>query len=67
MRIDPKYNIGDTVYIITDKEQNPNIITGIIVRPGNNLLYKLSTKSGEQDYFDIEISNAKDIILATSN
>jgi len=50
-----KHSIGDIVFLKTDKEQNPRIITGILIRPYGNLYY-LSKCDTETQHFDIEFS-----------
>ena len=40
--IEPTYNIGEFVYIKTDKEQDQRIVTALIVCPAHDILYELS-------------------------
>jgi len=49
------FDIGDIVFLKTDSEQLPRIITGILMRP-NNLLYYLSNGTNETQHYEIEIS-----------
>jgi hypothetical protein len=65
MVIDNKYEIGQVVYCCTDKEQQPRMITGIMVRP-TAILYVVSLNGNESYFYEIEISNVKDIILTTT-
>ena len=34
MNIDNKHDIGDTVYLVTDPEQQPHLVTELVVSPG---------------------------------
>ncbi len=63
MIIKNKYNIGDTVYLSTDKEQNPRIVIAIIVYMSGELLYKLICGTIESNHYDIEISIEKNILI----
>ena len=60
MRIDNKFDIGQTVYLKTDSEQRERLVTAIIVR-GYGILYSLSFETDESTHYDFEISAEKDI------
>lgn len=60
MRIDNEFKITETVFLKTDTEQMPHIITGILVRP-NMLVYVLSCPSGESFHYEFEISRTKEL------
>jgi hypothetical protein len=49
------FDIGDIVFLKTDSEQRPRIITGILMRP-NGFLYYLSNGTNETSHYEIEIS-----------
>lgn len=49
------FDIGDIVFLKTDTEQAPRIITGILMRP-NGFLYYLSNSTSESTHYEIEIS-----------
>lgn len=51
-----KYNIGDIVFLKTDKEQIPRMITGILIRPYGNIFY-LSKGDYETTHYDIEFTS----------
>lgn len=55
------YSIGETVYLITDVEQLPRIITGIIIRPSHHM-YLLSSGIEETRHFELEITKEKQIV-----
>jgi hypothetical protein len=54
MVINNKFNIGDTVYIKTDVDQSPGIITCIQVNPGD-ILYSVSRNSSTSHFYDFEL------------
>ena len=51
-----KYNIGDIVFLKTDSEQLPRIVTGILLRNENYGYYYLSNAITETTHYDFEIS-----------
>lgn len=51
-----KFNIGDVVFLKTDCDQLPRIITGILIRP-TSFLYYLSNSTNETSHYEIEFSN----------
>jgi hypothetical protein len=62
-----EFQIKQIVYLNTDKEQLPRILTGISLRPFNSVTYGLTANAIETWHYDFEISDEKDIILCTSN
>tara|TARA_R110000851_G_scaffold108617_1_gene230035 strand:- start:19642 stop:19836 length:195 start_codon:yes stop_codon:yes gene_type:complete len=60
MIIDPKFMIGEIVYLVTDEEQLKRIVTGYLIRSGNLIEYLLSHGSNGFVYaVDIEITKVK--------
>lgn len=60
------YNLGDIVYLKTDKEQSQRIITAILIKPlGCN--YELSQSTTTSWHFDFEFTMQENTILKTSN
>lgn len=53
--IHSKYNFGDIVYLITDNDQFPRMVTMIKVTPGG-LIYQLSYGEKYSDHYECEIS-----------
>jgi hypothetical protein len=51
-----KYNIGDIVFLKTDKEQEARIITGILIRP-NGYVFYLSKSDLETTHYEIEFTS----------
>ena len=64
MTIKNKFEIGQTVYLVTDPEQMPNIVTGINIKPGNRLTYDVCFMSNTNDYYDFELSAEKNVLTA---
>lgn len=60
MRINNKFSLEDVVYLVTDSEQTPHIITGIIVHPGG-LTYMASTGGEVTEHYDFELSYEKTV------
>ena len=63
MFINNKFNLGDVVYLITDIEQRPRIVTGIKLRMNDLLVYELACICKETNHFEVEISKEKNILI----
>lgn len=61
------FNIGQVVYLKTDKDQLERIVTGVFLSPNKQVTYYLSFLGNETKHYDFEIDAEKDIIKATSN
>lgn len=57
-----KFNLGDIVYLKTDNEQLPRIVTGFTIRNKEYIIYLLSCISDETEHYEIEITDEKDIL-----
>lgn len=66
MLIDEKFAIGQTVFLHTDPDQFPRIVTGYVVRPQGIIEYKLSSGESETVHFDIEISVDQSVFIRSS-
>lgn len=66
-RINNEYNIEDIVYLKTDVDQLPRIITSFEVFKGGEILYKLVQRSTQSYHYGFEFSKEVDIALKTSN
>jgi hypothetical protein len=62
-----EFQVGHIVYLKTDTEQAPRIVTGITLRPQGTIVYGLTHNTAETWHYAIEISSEKDIILCTTN
>jgi hypothetical protein len=61
------FRINQTVYLKTDKEQKPRLITGISLRPFLSVTYGLTDVTVETWHYGFEINDERDIVFATSN
>ena len=66
MVIDNKYDFGDIVYLLTDKEQLPRIIRGIEIFKAGELLYAVNCGTQESRHYEFELSLEKNIVLSSS-
>lgn len=62
INIDNKYNIGDVVYLITDRECSPRMIFAIIVYK-YELTYKLCCGTLNSDRYDFELTSEKPVFI----
>lgn len=62
LTIDNEYNMGDIVYVKTDSEQLPRIVTAIIVT-GRDILYECAVFVDISSHYGFELSPEKDILL----
>lgn len=60
MLIENKYDFGDIVYLVTDGEQLPRIVTSIKIFKNGELLYLLSCGVSASDHYDFEMTKEKD-------
>lgn len=58
MTINNKYSIGQTVYLITDDEQLPRLVTGLVLGPAS-VTYELSCGVALSRHYDFEITIEK--------
>lgn len=56
-----KFSLGQTVYLVTDKEQEKRIVTAIIERQ-SGVLYELSCGLDISSHYDFEISADEDTL-----
>jgi hypothetical protein len=64
MIIDNEFDIKQVVYLKTDIEQKPRIVTGLLVSE-TSIVYELSCSDGVCNSFHFEISNVKDILISS--
>jgi|688.fasta_scaffold27086_11 hypothetical protein len=62
MRIENKFNIGEHVYVITDKEQQVGIINGIMLTK-NDILYFVGRDNNTDRFYDYELSLDKNQLI----
>jgi hypothetical protein len=66
MVIDCEYQVKETVYLTTDTEQRPRLVTAILVRE-SHIMYYLSCGTEETSHYYFEISKEVNILLTTNN
>lgn len=59
MVIENIFDFGDIVYLITDREQLPRVVTAIEIYKAGEILYKLASGSQTSYHYDFEISPSK--------
>lgn len=60
--VENEYDFGDIVYLKTDNEQLPRMITSIEVFKNGELLYKLACGTVTTPHYEYEISSQKDVV-----
>ncbi len=63
MIIENKYEIGEMVFIVTDREQLPRQVTAIKITPGT-ILYQLACGTMVSDHYEVELSTEKNLEYA---
>ena len=66
MVVDNKFEITQIVYLKTDTEQKPRIVTGIRVQK-DDVCYELGCGTDVSVNYDFEISETKDILITSDN
>ena len=61
-----KFEIGQTVYLVTDKDQEARMVYGFEITQGC-ILYMLCIGITTSKHFDFEISETEDVLKATTN
>lgn len=56
-----KFELGQVVYLVTDKEQEKRIVTAIVERQ-SGYLYELSCGLDVTSHYDFEISSDEDTL-----
>lgn len=59
MLVKTKYEFGQEVYLITDVDQHPHLITEVVIKPASLILYELSCGHEASIHYEFEISDAK--------
>ena len=62
-----EFNFGQLVYLKTDPEQFQRMVIGIRVYADKSIVYDLAFGTNSSCHHEVEISEEKDVILATSN
>lgn len=67
LTLDVPFDLGQIVYLVTDKDQAPCIITGFKLNIGGQILVIVQRSITETVHFVCELSATKDILLETTN
>lgn len=62
LRIKIKFDIGDWVYCVTDINQIPMMVVGLVIRPNNLVIYQVSLNGAEVPYYDFELTGDKNVL-----
>lgn len=65
--VDVEFLPEEIVYLKTDSDQLPRMVTGYFVRASGNVTYYLACGTEETVHHGFEISSERDIIMTTSN
>lgn len=60
MIVDNEFEIGQVIYLKTDPDQNPRIVTSFRIYKGGEILYSLNFATSESYHYSFEISTEKD-------
>jgi hypothetical protein len=58
MVIDNEYEIGESVYLQTDQDQHPRLVTALLIRK-YDIMYELSCGAYTSNHMDYEITKDK--------
>jgi hypothetical protein len=67
MLIKNDFNFEETVYLKTDINQYPRIITGICVRPTGGITYELSSGGATTWHYGFELDKEKNVLMKNEN
>lgn len=62
MVINNKFEIRQSVFLVTDLEQVKRLVTSIIIT-NNGIMYQLSCGDMYSSHYDFEISESKDVTM----
>ena len=63
--IENRYNLGQTVYLFTDKDQAEKIIIGILLRP-DGIQYQVACGTIYSWHYELELSSEMNLAYKTS-
>lgn len=61
--IENKYNFGDILYLRTDVDQEPRIVTAIVACPAGDILYELACGIVISKHYDFELATEKNVAV----
>ena len=57
-----EFSLGQIVFLATDPEQHPRMITGISLRPNRSVIYAVTLGNEETNHYGIEVRAEKGVI-----
>lgn len=64
--IEFKFGLGDLVYLKTDPDQLPRILTKVLITP-KDIIYITNINGIETEHYDFELTSKRDINTLYSN
>lgn len=65
--IENEFEIGQTVYLRTDEDQRPRLLTALVYRAGGYMTYELSCGTATSWHNALEFSLEKDVLATTTD
>ena len=59
--INVEFSIGDIVYVRTDTENEPSIVVGYEILPGEVVKYRVNNEQFTTSFYDFELSTDKNV------
>lgn len=57
-----EHSIGDTVFLVTDPDQEPRLVTGILMKPNDLVMYELAWCEEVSYHYGFEIIKDQDLL-----
>lgn len=57
-----EFGIGDTVFLVTDPEQDPRMITGLLLKPNDLIMYEVAWCEETSYHYGFELISEQDIL-----
>lgn len=58
MKFESKYDLGQTVYLVTDPEQLPRMVVAVLFTADGGIHYTLSLADTLSDHYEVELSTS---------
>lgn len=62
MKLILDHTIGDQVFLVTDPDQEPRIVTGILIKPNELVMYELAYCEEISYHYGFEIIKNQDLL-----
>lgn len=67
LNVTVEYIYSDIVYLKTDPQQLPRMVTAIKLCADGGILYQLTAGTVYSDHYGIELSSEKDVLITSTN